>query len=523
MKKITKKFMALALAVVMVLGMSVTAFAETPTGTLTISGTTAGKDIDMYQMFSATVSGTNVAYTLNDDFEAFFTSNNKYGCQDSNNSALTGQALSDAAYKYVSELDGDSARVAFAKEVMVWLVGLETPITATKSETATKDTTEIGDIAYGYYLIYPIGAADTNITGSVKSPAMLVSVTSETAQINMKSTYPTVDKDITDGEEAVSVGDTVHYTLTSYVPDMTGYNTYTFKFKDTLSKGLTLSEDSITVKIDEQALTKGTGYDVSTSTEDGETSIVITLKDFINYKEQTGKAITVTYSATLNENASIGEEGNTNKATVEYSTDPTWDSESGEKEPTDESTPDEVNTYTFDFTIDKYYDANGEDAGGETALAGAEFKLYSDADCTIEISLVKVSDAVYRKAVGNETGVTAVTPASGKLQITGLDEGTYYLVETKAPDGFNKLAAPVKVTISATYDTDADGDKKLTSYTVKYGDDDTEGENHVVPVENKSGTTLPSTGGMGVVIFTIVGLGILIVMMATSKKKKHNL
>ena len=299
MKKLVSRFMAVLMAMTMVLSMSMTVFAtEAPKGTLTVNNTVAGKTLDLYQIFSATKSGENVAYTLNSEYEGFFKTKVENG------SSLSGEALSDAAYNYVKTQVGTdgSNGAAFAKEIMKWILENTTTVETTHTTaTTTAGTTVIDKLAYGYYVVYPLGATDTSTAPgneTVKSVASLVSVTGTDATVNMKSNYPTVDKKIipaqsgsgitvgaivddtwagvhhmelddeNESEDAIAphgttdekkagdfgIGDTVTYQLTSKVPDMTGYTSYTFKFTDTLSKGLDLKE-VLSVKVGNTTLT----------------------------------------------------------------------------------------------------------------------------------------------------------------------------------------------------------------------------------------------------------------------------
>lgn len=204
MKKLVSRFMAVLMAMTMILSMSMTAFAaEAPKGTLTVNNTVAGKTLDLYQIFTATKSGDNVAYTLNSAYEGFFKNNTRI----SGSESLTGEALSDAAYNYVKTQVGTdgSNGAAFAKEIMKWILENTTIVETTHTTaTTTAGTTVIDNLAYGYYVVYPLGATDTSTAPgneTVKSVASLVSVTGDDATVNMKSNYPTVDKKNYSGSE----------------------------------------------------------------------------------------------------------------------------------------------------------------------------------------------------------------------------------------------------------------------------------------------------------------------------------
>lgn len=580
MKKLVSRFMAVLMAMTMILSMSMTAFAaEAPKGTLTVNNTVAGKTLDLYQIFTATKNEAgNVAYTLNSAYEGFFQS------KISGASTLTGEALSEKAYNYVKDQVGTdgSNGAAFAKDILDWILKNATTVATTHTTAnTTADTTVINNLDYGYYVVYPLGATDTSTAPGnekVKSVASLVSVTGIDATVNMKSNYPTVDKKIipaqsgsgitigaivngnwegnhqmelddeNESEDTIAphgatdekkvgdfgIGDTVTYQLTSKVPDMTGYNSYTFKFSDTLSKGLDLKE-VLSVKVGNTTLTaKGTGantyalaYDKSNRT------LTVTLNDFYNsYKNRTGDTITVVYTATLNRDAVIGMNPNTNKAVVEYSNNPKSDG-------TGKSEPSIVDVHTFDFTIFKYYLKDET----QTGLANAEFELYKAneagdaADTNAKINIVDEGNGVYRQATADEakaTGFTSakiVSDADGKVLVKGLDAGTYYLRETKAPEGYNKLLSDIKVEIKPVYDETTG---KLTSYSVDYtyNGKTTNGaaitnktDSPEVAVENKTGAQLPSTGSKGALMVTLAGIvlfGALTASKAFGKKKANN-
>ena len=582
MKKLVSRLMAVLMAMTMILTMSMTAFAaEASKGTLTVNNTVAGKTLDLYQIFTATKNGNNVAYTLNSAYEGFFQS------KITDASTLKGEALSEKAYEYVKDQVGTdgSNGAAFAKDIMGWILSAsgetKTAVESTHSTTTTADTkTVIENLIYGYYVVYPLGATDTSTAPgneTVKSVASLVNVTGD-ASINMKSNYPTVDKKIipaqsgsgikvdaivdgswegthdmvlddeNDSEDTIAprgaadgkkaedfgIGDTVTYQLTSKVPDMTGYNSYTFKFSDTLSKGLDLKE-VLSVKVGNTTLKAGkTGTNTYALTYDKTSRILtVTLNDFYNsYKNHTGETITVVYTATLNKDAVIGMNPTTNKAVVEYSNNPSTDK-------TGTSEPSTVDAHTFDFTIYKYYLKDQNNKEDKIALEKAEFELYKGntegtaADEQAKVNIVDEGNGVYRQATADEakaadfTSAKIVSDADGKVLVKGLDAGIYYLRETKAPEGYNKLLSDIKVVIKADYDVKTG---KLTSYSVDYtyngkttnGTAITDKDSHpVVAVENKTGAQLPSTGARTALLLTLAGVVLFAFMAASSIYSKR--
>ena len=302
---------------------------------------------------------------------------------------------------------------------------------------------------------------------------------------------------------------------------MSAYDTYTFNFKDTLSKGLTFERvTSVTVDGVAAPLTVGTDYTVTTPTASDNT-LTVAMNDFKNKQQaNAGKKITVTYTATLNENAVVGGAGNTNSAKIQYSNDPSTNG-------TGESEPSKVRVFTYGFTVDKYTGDKYDNAA--TRLAGAEFTLALKNGTAISFVQVAAgsatANAVYRVAKAGETSTTTTitTPANGKVVFQGLENGEYTLTETKAPAGYNKLASAIGVKVegqnNGTDTTDA-------TVTITYNNDNGSNYNQtasngVIPVQNKSGAILPGTGGMGTIAFTVIGALVIALGVAWTLKRKN--
>lgn len=538
MKSLMKKVFAAAAAIATVFGLAATTVATANAAdgaTLTVSTADAkfvGKTVNAYKMFSATVGGEGankaVSYTLTDTWKPFF--------MDSTASGLNGATdanVNDKANEYVSELAGDNL-VAFATKASNWAQTQAKNITADKTATVSAGATNgnytatFTGLDYGYYVVAVPGATLANTSGQY---AALVSVDSTNVNANIKGSLPTVDKKVqVNGNGAdtadAKIGDTLTFTLTSTIPDMSAYDTYTFNFKDTLSKGLTYGDiTSVTVEGVDAPLVKDTDYTVTTTpAAAGNTLLTVGMTDFKN-RQQTnaGKKITVTYTATLNENAVVGGAGNVNSATIQYSNDP---SSTG----TGESEPDKVRVFTYGFTVDKYTGDNYNDAA--TRLAGAEFTLTAKGD-TSAIKFVQVNagsateDAVYRVAKAGETAgttTTITTPANGKVVFQGLKNGEYTLTETKAPAGYNKLASAIGVKVNGSNDGT---DTTNATVNITYNNDnndttyDQTASNGVIPVQNKSGAILPGTGGMGTIAFTVIGVLVIALGVAWTLKRKN--
>lgn len=531
MKSLMKKVFAAAAAIAAVFGLAATTVATAnaaDNATLTVSTTDAkfaSKTVNAYKMFSATVSGDGMAvsYTLTDEWKPFF--------EDSAASGLTGvtsENVNDKANEYVSKLKNDDL-VAFATKASNWAQTKANNIAAGATATVSADasngkyTATFAGLDYGYYVVAVPGATLANTSGQY---ATLVSVDRANVTADIKGDLPTVDKKVQVGSTGkdvtdAKIGDTLIFTLTSTIPDMSAYNTYTFNFKDTLSKGLTFGQvEFVKVEGVTDPLTVGTDYTVTTPTASNNT-LTVAMKDFkAKQQANAGKKITVTYTATLNENAVVGGAGNTNSAKIQYSNNPST-YETGESEPS------KVRVFTYGFTVDKYTGDEYTDAA--TRLAGAEFTL-APKDGTA-ISFVQVdagsetANAEYRVAKTGEEGATTtiITPASGKVVFQGLKNGEYTLTETKAPAGYNKLASAIGVKVNGQNDgTDTTNATVTITYNNNNGSNyDQTASNGVIPVQNKSGAILPGTGGMGTIAFTVIGVLVIALGVAWTLKRKN--
>ena len=465
--KLFKKLAGLLLAMVMVFSMSTVAFAahgtNDDTGSITIDDAEEGHTYNAYQILVLESYNTDAkayAYKANSAWESWLKTQTNY--------------VSFDAQGYVTWVkDADAA--AFAKAALAYAKSAN--INPDATETADSATVKFENLNLGYYLL------DTTL-GTLCS----LDTTTPVVTMEEKNEVPSQEKKVqedSDGswgdENTAEIGDTVNYRTT--INAKPGAQSYVLH--DVMSVGLTLKPESITVT-EPDSLTKGEDADngdyhvVTTGLTDGCTFEVVFHQSYLDTIEA-NTDIVVTYSAVVNENAKVSPTGNPNETKLEY----------GEANNTEDkfTPPSETKTYTFKVDVVKTDDKN-------KVLDGAQFKLYDAKTGGNEIALVQVSDGVYRLAKDGETGVNYITTVGGQLEIKGFDANTnYYLEETKAPDGYNKLAERVEIAVE-----EANLEATVSKDIYQSGG---------VHIENKTGSLIPSTGGMGTTIFYIIG-GVLV-------------
>ena len=547
-----KRAAAILLAVVLSLCLAVTAFAADDTtkydkGNLTVTGsglyvpgangaTGEGKEVTAILMFTANASKKNDAaadannefdsYTLNEYWAAFFKDASRFeAVKKAGNYTDSGEisrdALSDASVAYVESLrDNDTAMAKLAHDAQKWvrahsstfegLVKKQKAQQVSDDADKTKGTATFTELTAGYYLVFPEGGSTGD--GNRGTDAILVNVpkNGDKTEVTIKSKFPTVDKQVSNNKTdykdntTAQVGDTVTFKLTAKVPDMTDYTTYKFVFHDTLSNGLAYDAGTVKVTIGGTEVTKEGNYTVNEPTGESK-ELTVTFADLTKVTDATaGKDIVVTYTAKITKDA-VTTKPATNKAYLEYSNNPGTD-ELGK------SNPDESKVYTYDIEIHKFHTEDTD----ENRLANATFKLTSDVDGNNVVKLVAETDAnAYHVQGDGETGVdTVTTDGTGKINIKGLKAGTYYLHETIAPTGYNKLKKPIKIEITV-----ADGNYTTPSYKV----DDKANTGNTIKVENVKGVMLPETGSIGTIGLTALGVAVVLLgVFAPRKKKKEN-
>lgn len=498
MKRI-KKFAAALLTAIMMMTMTVTAYAaENCTLTVNVKSgdgvptqTLKDQTINLYKLFDVTESKsgetTNYAYTVNTAAGYKNALTNVLGNKVNENSKDEdfAKAVLNLGANNTTEVQN------FANKFTTYALQNNLAATNTSGKIAESKTSyEFTELDAGYYLVY--------VTGGKEIQSSLVTVDGTTNTVNLKTETPSITK-IAD-KDTVSIGQVVKYTVTGSIPDTTGYDQYQYIIHDELSNGLDFVNDAEgsavsdnTVKV-AVAFTEAGITDASTAPTTAELSgtgnrtMALDLSAWVKANQTNkGKEFTVTYYAKVNANAVVTEK---NKAQLEYGNKP------GE---TTTTTPSEAKTPTYPLDILK------KKSGSEEKLAGAKFELYkNEEDAKAGTNAINVSGSNGNYVVDSTSSTTVFESAAsidGKdynLHLNGLAAGEYWLKETEAPAGFNKLTDPVKITITKTGDTD---------WTVKKND--TKEEDKIIDIENSTGSLLPSTGGTGVIVFA--GVAILLV------------
>ena len=497
MKKM-KHMLAVLLTVIMTLAMTTTAFAaETQTGNLTVkvnaNNTLEGQTIKVYKLFDLTVSGDKYAYTVNETYKTAIAAA----------LGLESTATSENLYKKLAEYTSDSAEVQkFADDFTAAALENKTPATATAEKLGKIESHTFEGLDYGYYLVYQ--------TGTKEIQSSLVSVNEASVKVDLKGEAPSIDK--TANTDTVEIGQVVTYTITGTIPDTTGYDSYVYKIKDTLTTGLDfVSEQGVAPEDTDYVVSVKIGAgNAETQTAvlsgDDKRTMTLDLSTWIMNKQGSkGSEFTVTYYAKVNANAVVTEK---NSASLEYGNDP---------DNTTTTTPSEVKTPTYPLQIRKF--ARGDE---QNFLDGATFRLYpTEEDAKANTNAIGVTGGNGNYTVDKNSKsfdmVSAKTAiAEGmNLKLNGLAAGTYWLVETEAPQGYNGVTAPIKITITKS------GDTEVNNWTISK--DNENEDDKIIDIENSTGTILPGTGGMGTILFTVVGIALVLIIAASfviSRRKR---
>lgn len=479
-KRILGVMMALVLILSTGLSSSKALAASPKKGTITVNGTTTGKNYSAYKIFDLTQSGENVSYTIAQEWEDFFTNGagKEYIADKNDEQGNLNPIVVSGAVKYINITNENIAD--FAKAAMGELN--KEGIKKTKTEKALGNSVTFSGLELGYYLVHPEGATD-----KADGQNSIVSLTSTTpsAEVKVKGIYPTVEKKV--DKPTADIGQELTYTLTSKVPDTTGYSKYTFKMTDKLSKGLTFvsNSDEVVVTIGGETIKEHVTKNING--QDLEVSF-----EMLKLQNKVGQEIKITYKAKLNKDAVITDGSNPNNVILEYSNDP----KNNEKTDT---TKDEEKVFTAKVIVNKV-----DGKYKTTPLAGAKFKLKIDQDKYYKVDPITKEVTWVDKDEATEVE-TKIVDGNATASFEGLAAGKYKLEETKAPDGYNLLTKDIEVEIKATKEDDG----AVTAIV--------DGE---AIVENNSGVELPGTGGMGTTLFTILGGGVILIALFSLAKGK---
>lgn len=484
-----KKIMALMLAAIMMMAMSVTAFAAegaTGTHTLTVNVKSTspaqdlkGQTINLYKLFDVTESGTteskNYAYTVNTQYKAAL----------ANVLSISETSKDEEFAKAVA--DKTATIQQFANDFTAKALTDNLGVTKTSGKiTESKTSYDFTGLDAGYYLVY--------VTGGKEIQSSLVTVDETTTTVNLKTEAPSITK--TADKATAEIGQVVTYTVTGAIPDTTGYSEYVYKIHDELTKGLDFVNDAngtaleagattVNVKVafkDAGVTDAGTAPTTATLDTANNRKMSLDLSEWVKANQTNkGKEFTVTYYAKVNKDAEVT---NNNKASLEYGNNP---------DDTTITTPSEAKTNTYPLDIKK---TNKKTNG---LLAGAKFSLYrSETDAKNGENAITVTGSNGNYVVDSASTTTEFESVENdlggyNLRVNGLAAGDYWLVETQAPEGFNKLTDSIKVTITKAGDAE---------WTVKKNN--TLEEDKIIDVENSTGSLLPSTGGRGAIAFAVI-------------------
>lgn len=485
--KALKKAMSVLVSLLMIFTFALPAFADSATYTITAPATE--HQYEIYQIFTGDLNGEIL-------------SNVKWG---ENGTGAKGEAVDAAIIKALTDVNSKSDREKL--NVVEQYAKLDSTPVATITNGQTYRA------AAGYYLIKD---KDNTVSGTDTYTTYIVQVVGDVT-ITPKSAAPSFEKKVKDTNDTTGVtsdwqdsadydiGDAVPFKLEGTVSSKyADYKTYYFAFHDQAETGLTFNKDSVRVYVDGTEIT--TGYNVETSTTDGDTFEVV----FANLKTiatvQAGSKITVEYTATLNDKAVLGSQGNVNKAKLEFSNNPNEQQTGVGKPETGETPWDNVIVFTYQVVVNKV-------DGNNQPLKGAEF------------TLEKVLNDNSKKTV------TVVKNTEGTIfTFKGLDDGNYILTETVTPARYNTIA-PITFTVTADHKiewntgTRTDILTSLTTGNTASGNvtftADLNKSSLTTNVVNQSGATLPGTGGIGTTIFYVIG-GLLMaaaaVLLITKKR-----
>lgn len=504
-----KRILALMMAAMLTMGMSMTAFAA---GNYSIKieqieGTTEKHTYEAYQIFKGKLSEDGKTLS---NIEWGYNMNASAGVE------FKGATYTDASVLAEALMKEDDAK-EFATVISKYIINA--PVATATEDNAGAGVTLSG-LEDGYYFVKD---KDKSLDGTADSYSRyMIQIAGNNVTVTAKADVPSTEKKVQDKNDSepsekdanwydsadYDIGDEIPFKFESTIVDnIEDYKEYYYTFHDVQSKGLTFKDGSVKVSLfgNEYPEGKEIEYGVTTNTIDGCTFEVKT--ENLSQVAQKGDKVVVEYVSILNENANIGSLGNTNKMYLEFSNNPNG-------EGTGKTPEDEVVVFTYKVLINKVDEF-------KKPLDGAEFTLKK----LMDKEYVTIFDAVKATPVyeQDEEGNDVVDENGNKIvksytfSFKGLDDGIYRLEETKTPDGYNTMK-PVDFKIVAVHTNGNAGEiilsdlagKPITgSIDLGFSVSKEEGS-LVADVVNKQGSLLPSTGGIGTTIFYVIGGALVI-------------
>ncbi len=495
-----KRIISIALSVLFILTMTVSVFAAGE-GSITINGISEDTTYEIYQLLDLESYDKNsgaYSYKVNSAWTEYFET-------DEAKAYIT---IDEAGYVTWVAGEADSVVAAFAQKALAYAKA--NGIDPVKSSDVEGDMEKDGTIGkftgldLGWYLVDSSAGALCGLT-----------TTDPNASVNAKNHVPTIDKQVQEDltgmwgdTNTADIGQIVNFMTIIHVA--AGAENYVlhdimsenFNFEQNTDEQRGVTEIKLVNSLGvESILVPGTDYTVEISALDDDCTFEVVFTDSFIESLKANDRILVYYNAMLNRYAEVGTtEGNPNEAYLEYGEDHF-------------TTHDKTNTYTFSVDIIKTDSSN-------KLIDGAEFRIYDAATGGNEIKVVPLMEAddetpvldangnqIYRRARSDEDGVS-IKVVDGKVTVIGFDNGVYYLEETVAPSGYNKLTARKEFTIA---DANLDSIFNDGIYSTGSG----------VHVVNKTGSMLPETGAGGTAIFVIAGLVVALgagVLLVTKKR-----
>ena len=412
------------------------------------------KQFAVYKLFQAQISNTSINYFYNEEYKDVI--------EDVVSNRLNKDSISEyEVIDYIQSLEDHSSSLReLIEEIRDQFVSQGySSDTFTVTNTLEDGSIEIQGLQPGYYMIDEITSVqDTHSAASL----ILLDTADDSCDIQIKSDYPSIIKKIEEDDLNIGwndigdyeIGQSIPYKYETNIPDIKAYNTYKMIFHDIMDEALTFDSDSVQIQISDSEKTytvPSNQYSIVENTDNE--SFIVQISDIKSIIDQQfsngyGQKVLFTYNAYLNEKAKdrSGRAGFENKVALEFSNNPDTDGTND----TGMTPWDSVVCFTYQINAVKTNEEN-------QSLQGAKFRLYRDENGTQEIKLKKVENVyvvMNEDYLSNAESDEMISDENGLFNISGLDQGTYYLKETQAPDGYRKIQDSIKIVITPEFTTD---------------------------------------------------------------------